>query len=65
MIDRLAAAVRDRALATASEGRGEPWAQLWGRLTDLPERAAAVNLDRADLLAAALADVAATRAVAG
>ena len=62
LMDRLAAAVRDRALA--SEGRGAPWADLWGRLSDLPERAAAVNLDRADLLAAALADVARTKAMA-
>ncbi len=62
LVDRLAAAVRQRALDAAAEGRGEPWAALWGRLTDLPERAAAVNLDRADLLAAALADVARTKA---
>lgn len=61
LMDRLAAAVRDRALASGAEGRGEPWAELWGRLTDLPERAAAVNLDRADLLAAALADLKRTR----
>ncbi len=61
LMDRLAAAVRDRALASGAVGRGEPWAELWGRLTDLPERAAAVNLDRADLLAAALADLKRTR----
>jgi DNA polymerase-3 subunit delta' len=59
VMDRLAAAVRDRAL-TGGEG-GEAWAGLWGRLVDLPERAAAVNLDRADLLAAALADLKRTR----
>lgn len=59
LMDRLAAAVRDRALV--AEGRGEVWSELWGRLTDLPERAAAVNLDRADLLAAALADLKRTR----
>lgn len=59
LMDRLAAAVRDRALAAG--GRGEAWSELWGRLTDLPERAAAVNLDRADLLAAALADLKRTR----
>ena len=61
LMDRLAAAVRDRALE--SEGRGAPWAELWGRMNDLPEKAAAVNLDRADLLAAALADVARTKAM--
>lgn len=59
LMDRLAAAVRDRALVAG--GRGEAWSELWGRLTDLPERAAAVNLDRADLLAAALADLKRTR----
>lgn len=59
LMDRLAAAVRDRALV--AEGSGEVWSELWGRLTDLPERAAAVNLDRADLLAAALADLKRTR----
>ncbi len=59
LMDRLASAVRDRALAAG--GRGETWAELWGRLVDLPERAAAVNLDRADLLAAALADLKRTR----
>lgn len=64
LMDRLAASVRDRALDAGSQGRGEPWAQLWGRLNDLPERAAAVNLDRADLLAAALADLARTKAMA-
>lgn len=64
LIDRLAAAVRDRALGDASKGRGEPWARLWGRLSDLSERAAAVNLDRADLLVAALADLARTKAMA-
>lgn len=62
LMDRLTAAVRDRALDP--QGRGAPWAELWGRLNDLPERAAAVNLDRADLLAAALADVARTKATA-
>jgi len=59
VIDRLSAAVRDRALAGGSGG--EAWAELWGRLVDMPERAAAVNLDRADLLAAALADLKRTR----
>jgi hypothetical protein len=54
----------DRALGDASKGRGEPWARLWGRLSDLSERAAAVNLDRADLLVAALADLARTKAMA-
>lgn len=61
LMDRLSAAVRERALS--SGGRGEAWADLWGRLSDLPDRAAAVNLDRADLLAAALADLGRTKAM--
>ncbi len=62
LMDRLSAAVRERALDAG--GRGEAWAELWGRLSDLPDRAAAVNLDRADLLAAALADLGRTKAMA-
>jgi DNA polymerase III subunit delta' len=62
LMDRLSAAVRERALDAG--GRGQVWAELWGRLCDLPDRAAAVNLDRADLLAAALADLGRTKALA-
>ena len=61
VLDRLTAAVKDRALA----GQGAPWAELWSRLTDLPERAAAINLDRADVLPGALADLARTKRMAG
>ncbi|WP_396593317.1 DNA polymerase III subunit delta' [Brevundimonas sp. R86498] len=61
LLDRLAAAVKVRAL-TGGAG-GEAWAGLWSRLTDLPERAAAINLDRGDLLASALADLARVKAM--
>ena len=62
LMSRLAAAVRDRALAAGSQGGEAAWAELWSRVTDLPDRAAALNLDRADLLAATLAELARTRA---
>ena len=49
------AAVKLRAL---DEGKsGARWAELWERLSELPDRAAAINLDRADVLAGALADL--------
>lgn len=60
LLDRLAAAVKARSLAEA--GQGAAWADLWTRLTEAPERAAAINLDRGDLLAGALADLARVKA---
>jgi len=60
VVDRLAAAVKARAL----EGQGSAWADLWTRLSDLPGRATAINLDRGDLLAGALADLARVKAMA-
>ena len=55
LMDRLIAAVKLRAL---DEGKsGARWAELWERLSELPDRAAALNLDRADVLAGALADL--------
>lgn len=55
LMERLIAAVKVRAL---EEGKsGERWAELWSRLSELPDRAAAINLDRADVLAGALADL--------
>ena len=60
VMDRLAAAVRQAAIE-AGPGRGEGWAALWSRLVEAPERAAALNLDRADVLAGALSDLARTR----
>ncbi len=63
VMDRLVAAVRDRALASEA-GEGARWADLWSRLQDLPERAAGLNMDRADVLAGALADIDRTREAA-
>jgi DNA polymerase-3 subunit delta' len=56
MIDRLAAAVKARSLSGGADGAS--WSDLWSRLSELPDRAAAINLDRGDLLAGALADLA-------
>ncbi|WGM31153.1 DNA polymerase III subunit delta' [Brevundimonas sp. NIBR11] len=63
LLDRLAAAVKARSLDTA--GQGAAWADLWTRLTEAPDRAAAINLDKADLLAGALADLARVKRMAG
>lgn len=59
LMDRLIAAVKARSLAVP---RGADWADLWTRLSDLPDRAAAINLDRADVLSGALADLARVKA---
>lgn len=61
LMDRLIAAVRVRAL-DAAPGAGNRWAELWERLSPLPDRATGLNLDRGDVLAGALADVRRTRA---
>jgi len=60
LMDRLIAAVKVRALEEGAAGAR--WAELWSRLSELPERAAAINLDRADVLAGALADLQRTKA---
>lgn len=60
LIDRVLAAVKQRALETD----GARWAELWSRLSELPDRSAGLNLDRADVLAGALADIARTKASA-
>ncbi len=63
LMDRVIAAVKRRAVE--SEGReGARWAELWGRLSELPDRAAGLNLDKGDVLAGALADIARTKAAA-
>ncbi|MEG1028947.1 MAG: DNA polymerase III subunit delta', partial [Brevundimonas sp.] len=62
LMDRLIAAVKGRALE-APAGQGARWAELWTRLAELPDRTAAINLDRADVLAGALADIARTKAL--
>ena len=60
VMDRLIAAVKVEALQ-ASPGQGARWAELWARLSELPDRTAGLNLDRGDVLAGALADLARTR----
>lgn len=62
LMDRLIAAVKVRALE-APAGQGARWAELWTRLAELPDRTAAINLDRADVLAGALADIARMKAL--
>ena len=61
LMDRLIAAVKVRAL-NEGRGQGARWAELWTRLSDLPDRTAGLNLDRGDVLAGALADLARTKA---
>jgi DNA polymerase-3 subunit delta' len=63
LMDRLTAAVKVRALEEG--GSGARWADLWTRLSELPDRTAAINLDRADVLAGALADLQRTKAARG
>ena len=60
LMDRLIAAVKMRALEEGASGAR--WAELWERLSELPDRTAAINLDRADVLAGALADLQRTKA---
>lgn len=62
LMERLSAAVQTRAKAMPT-GQGARWAELWGRLADLPDRTAGLNLDRGDVLASALADLARTKAM--
>jgi DNA polymerase-3 subunit delta' len=61
LMDRLSAAVKARALE-AGAGQGSRWAELWSRLQEAPERTAALNLDRADVLNSALGDLARVKA---
>lgn len=63
LMDRLAAAVKVRALEEGASGAR--WADLWSRLVDLPDRTAAINLDRGDVLAGALADLQRVKAGGG
>lgn len=55
LMDRLTGAVKTRSLDAID---GAIWADLWTRLSELPDRAVAINLDRADVLSGALADLA-------
>lgn len=61
LLDRLIAAVKARA-TEATDGEGARWAELWSRLSQLPDRVSGLNLDRGDALAGALADIARTKA---
>lgn len=63
LFDRLLAAVRDRALAAGGRD-GARWSELWSRLAAMPDRTAGLNLDRAEVFAAAVEDIARTRAAA-
>ena len=60
VLDRLLAAVKTRAVE-APAGQGARWAELWARLSELPDRTAGLNMDRGDALQGALADLARTR----
>jgi DNA polymerase-3 subunit delta' len=55
--DRLAEAVRGRALAAAGSPRTERWATLWDRVTSAPGEAEALNLDRADVFWTTIAEL--------
>ena len=56
LFDRLLAAVKARAMA--STGREAAlWSEAWGRLSVMPDQVAGINLDRADVLAAAMAEI--------
>ena len=68
LMDRLSAAVKVRALGEGAQGSGSGgarWAELWSRLHELPDRTAAINLDRGDVLAGALADLQRVKAGGG
>lgn len=58
IMERLTAAVKREALM----GQGAIWAELWGRLVEMPDRAAGLNMDRGDVLAAALTELNRVRA---
>lgn len=60
VLDRLMAAVKTRAVE-APRGQGARWAELWARLSELPDRTAGLNMDRGDALQGALADLVRTR----
>lgn len=60
VLDRLMAAVKTRAVQEGG-GQGARWAELWTRLSELPDRTAGLNMDRGDALQGALADLARTR----
>ncbi len=56
LMDRIAAALHDRAADAAMGGQGalDRWAEAWEVVSDLPGEAEAINLDRADAFFTAL-----------
>lgn len=63
IMDRLIAAVRTESIerSRTRSGEGARWAELWTRLSELPSRAAGLNLDRGDVLTGALGEIARLR----
>jgi DNA polymerase-3 subunit delta' len=57
VMDRLAAAARRRAVMGENGAAGDAWARAWERLGALQSAVEGLNLDRADALAAALAEL--------
>jgi DNA polymerase III subunit delta' len=55
-LDRIAAALHERAAAAALDGRGafDRWAEAWAMLSDLPGEVDGINLDRGDAFFTAL-----------
>ncbi len=62
VVERLAAAARRRALTGGAVG--DAWSRAWERLEGLTPMVEGLNLDRADALSAALAEIDAARRVA-
>jgi DNA polymerase-3 subunit delta' len=60
-MDRMAAALHEKAAAAALDGRGaiDRWAEGWSMLSDLPGEVEGINLDRADAFFTALGRLAA------
>ncbi|MEH6663840.1 MAG: DNA polymerase III subunit delta' [Brevundimonas sp.] len=62
LFDRLLAAVKDR--AASSTGReAAAWSETWSRLSVMPDQVSGINLDRADVLAAAMAEIGRARRI--
>ena len=61
VLDRIGAALHERAAAAALDGRGalDHWAEAWSMLGDLVGETEAINLDRGDALFTALERLAA------
>lgn len=55
LMERLSATLRERALASGPAGEG--WASAWARLGAITGQVDGLNIDRADALAAALAEI--------